>query len=83
LQRQFESLSSRSAQAKSDVAQFEQRMSAQGLRLRADVQDARSRVDGLLRASSDAIQSGDAAKAEENMRYADNAVRTMEKFLGR
>jgi hypothetical protein len=78
----YNSVSSRATSAKAGVAAFEQRLNGQGLALRADIRDARSRLDTQLRAAVDAIQVGNEDRAEESLRYAENALSTMEKFLG-
>jgi hypothetical protein len=83
LSARYNALLSRATDAKAGVAQMEQRLAADGLGLRADIRDARNRLDTQLKTADGAIARGDADSAEENLRYAENALGILEKFVGR
>jgi hypothetical protein len=80
---QYNSVSSRATRVREGVAAIEQRLKGQGFALRTDIRDARNRLDTQLQAAMDAIRMGNSDQAEENLRYAENALSTIERFLGR
>jgi len=70
-------------QGKAALGQLEQRLASQGLGLRSDAIAARTRLDTQLQAANEAIGRGDASQAEESLRFAEAALETIQKILGR
>ena len=83
LRNQFNELSIRANTARAGLQSFQQQQSRQGLGLRADIREAQTRLDFQLQESATALQSGNFDAARQSMRYAQSAVETIEKFLGR
>jgi serine/threonine-protein kinase len=83
LRNQLNELSIRANTARSGLQSFQQQQSRQGLGLRADIREAQTRLDFQLQESMMALQAGDFETARTSMRYAQSAVETIEKFLGR
>jgi eukaryotic-like serine/threonine-protein kinase len=83
LRNQFNELSIRANTARTGLQSFQQQQARQGLGLRADIREAETRLDFQLQESMTAIQAGNFDAARQSMRYAQNAVETIEKFLGR
>jgi hypothetical protein len=76
-------LTIRANTASAGLRSFEQQQSRQGLGLRADIREAKTRLDYQLQEASSALQNGDPEAARQSMRYAQSAIDTIEKFLGR
>ncbi len=83
LRQQFNELTIRANTAGSGLRSFEQQQSRQGLGLRADIREAKTRLDYQLQEAASAIQNGDPESARQSLRYAQSAIETIEKFLGR
>ena len=83
LRERYNSDSIRAATAKDGVASIEAQMSRQGLGLRGDIREARTRADYQLQEAMSALRSGDVEGAKQSLRYAESAIQTIEKFLGR
>jgi hypothetical protein len=83
LSQRYTELVARSTQAKAGLAQIEQQLARQRLGLRSDIVNARTRMDTQLRAANESISRGDANQAEQSLQYAQAALETLEKFLGR
>jgi hypothetical protein len=83
LREQLNELTIRANSASAGLRSFEQQQSRQGLSLRGDIREAKTRLDYQLQESMASLQSGDLDAARQSMRYAQSAVQTIEKFLGR
>ncbi len=83
LRAQLNELTIRANSASAGLESFQQQQSRQGLGLRADIREAKTRLDYQLQEAMSQLQSGDYESARQSMRYAQNAVETIEKFLGR
>jgi len=83
LRSQFNELSVRANTANSRLQSFQEQQSRQGLSLRADIREAQARMDLQMQESATALESGNFDAARQSMRYAQSAVETIEKFLGR
>jgi septation ring formation regulator EzrA len=83
LRERYNSASIRASTAKDGLAAIEAQMSRQGLGLRADIREARTRADYQLQEAMSSLRGGDVEAAKQNLRYAENAIQTLEKFLGR
>jgi hypothetical protein len=83
LRDRFNQLSIRAGTARSGLVSFERQQSGQGLGLRGDIREAQTRMDFQLREALMSLQNGDFESARRSMGYAQNAVETIEKFLGR
>ncbi len=83
LRSQFNELSVRANTANSRLQSFQEQQSRQGLSLRADIREAQARMDLQMQESATALESGNVDAARQSMRYAQSAVETIEKFLGR
>jgi eukaryotic-like serine/threonine-protein kinase len=83
LRQEFNELTIRANTASAGLRSFEQQQSRQGLGLRADIREAKTRLDYQLQEASAAIQNGDLDNARQSMRYAQSAIETIDKFLGR
>jgi serine/threonine protein kinase len=83
LREQFNEISIRASTAKEGLASIEQQMARQGLGLRGDMRETRTRLDYQLQEAMASIQRGDVDGARQNLQYAQRAVETIEKFLGR
>jgi serine/threonine protein kinase len=83
LREQFNEISIRASTAKEGLASIEQQMARQGLGLRGDMRETRTRLDYQLQEAMASIQRGDVNGARQNLQYAQRAVETIEKFLGR
>ena len=73
----------RANNARNGLQSFGQQQSRQGLGLRADIREAQTRLDFQMQESNRALQAGDFETARTSMHYAQSAVETIEKFLGR
>lgn len=51
--------------------------------MRADIREAKTRLDYQLQEAMSQVQSGDFQGARQSMQYAQSAIETIEKFLGR
>ncbi len=83
LREQYNELAIRANTARAGLNSFVQQQSRQGLGLRADIREAQTRLDYQLPAAMSSLQNGDMEGARRNLRYAQSAVETIEKFLGR
>jgi hypothetical protein len=83
LRNQLNELSIRATSARSGLQSFQQQQASQGLGLRADIREAQTRLDFQMQESMNAMKAGDFETARRSMRYAQSAVETIEKFLGR
>ena len=83
LRDQYNELAIRANTARAGLRSFEQQQSRQGLGLRADIREAQTRLDYQLQEAMSSLQSGDMEGTRRNLRYAQSAVETIEKFLGR
>jgi serine/threonine protein kinase len=83
LRDQYNELAIRANTARAGLRSFEQQQSRQGLGLRADIREAQTRLDYQLQAAMASLQSGDLEGVRRSLRYAQSAVETIEKFLGR
>ena len=83
LRERFNELSIRAGTARAGLRSFELQQSRQGLGLRGDIREAQTRMDYQLQEAMASIQKADAEGARQNLRYAQSAVETIEKFLGR
>ena len=82
LREQQEQLNVRAATAKAGLSSIKQQMSSQGLGLRSDVVEAETRMNYLLAKAQREISKGDAVSAERDLKMADYAIQSIEKFLG-
>jgi hypothetical protein len=73
----------RSNTVKEGLGSIESQMSRQGLGLRADIREARTRADYQLQEARSYMSAGDVESAKQSLRYAESAIQTVEKFLGR
>jgi hypothetical protein len=80
---QLNELTIRANSASAGLQSFQQQQSRQGLGLRADIREAKTRLDYQLQEAMSSVQNGDLEAARQSMRYAQSAVETIEKFLGR
>jgi hypothetical protein len=84
----YMALSTRASRARTGLARMQNlatRAQATGRipgGITADVRDARGRMDTQLQAAINAINLRDAAKAEEGLENAEEALGVVEKFLG-
>ena len=83
LRDEYNQLAIRANTARAGLRSFEQQQSRQGLGLRADIREAQVRLDYQLQEAMSSLQSGDMEGTRRNLRYAQSAVETIEKFLGR
>jgi hypothetical protein len=83
LRDQYNELAIRANTARAGLRSFEQQQSRQGLGLRADIREAQTRLDYQLQEAMSSLQSGDVEGTRRSLRYAQSAVETIEKFLGR
>jgi hypothetical protein len=83
LREQYNELSIRAGTVRAGLGSFELQQSRQGLGLRGDIREAQTRMDYQLQEAMASLQRGDTEGARQNMRYAQSAVETIEKFLGR
>ena len=83
LRDEYNQLVIRANTARAGLRSFEQQQSRQGLGLRADIREAQVRLDYQLQEAMSTLQSGDMEGTRRNLRYAQSAVETIEKFLGR
>jgi hypothetical protein len=83
LRQRYADLVRRSAEVKTGLAQVEQQLARQRLGLRRDIVNARSSMDTQLRTAAESIGRADADRAEQSLQYAEAALETLEKFLGR
>jgi hypothetical protein len=83
MRERFNELSIRASTARNGLLSLERQQSSQGLGLRADIREAQTRMDFQLHEATMSMQSGDFEGARRSLRYAQNAVETIEKFLGR
>jgi hypothetical protein len=83
LRQQLNELTVRANSASTGLQSFQQQQSRQGLGLRADIREAKTRLDYQLQEAMSSAQSGDLEAARQSLRYAQSAVETIEKFLGR
>jgi hypothetical protein len=83
LREQYNELAIRANAARAGLKSFEQQQSRQGLGLRNDIREAETRLDYQLPAVMLLLKDGDIEGARRNLRYAQSAVETIEKFLGR
>ena len=80
---QLNELAIRANSTSAGLQSFQQQQSRQGLGLRADIREAKTRLDYQLQEAMSSVQNGDLDAARQSMRYAQSAVETIEKFLGR
>jgi serine/threonine protein kinase len=83
LRDQYNELTIRANTARAGLRSFEQQQSRQGLGLRADIREAQTRLDYQLQEAMSSLRNGDMEGTRRNLRYAQSAVETIEKFLGR
>lgn len=83
LRQQYNLLAVRVSAAKSGLQSIQQQMRRQGLDLRGDILEAESRMDYQMKEAMDSIRANDPAAATNEMRMAERALETVEKFLGR
>jgi serine/threonine-protein kinase len=83
LRQRFNDVSIRATTARNGLHSFEQQQARQGLGLRADIREAQARMDYQLQEATAYLQRGDIDNARTSLRYAQSAVETIEKFLGR
>ncbi len=83
LRQKFNETSIRASTARNGLNSFQQQQARQGLGLRADIREAQTRMDYQLQEATAYLQRGDIENARTSLRYAQNAVETIEKFLGR
>jgi serine/threonine protein kinase len=83
LRQRFNDLSIRAATARDGIRSIQQQMAGQGLGLRADIREAQTRMDYQLQEATSSIERGDLNGARTSLQYAERAVETLEKFLGR
>ena len=83
LRQKFNETSIRATTARTGLNSFQQQQARQGLGLRADIREAQTRMDYQLQEAMMYLQHGDIENARTSLRYAQNAVETIEKFLGR
>jgi eukaryotic-like serine/threonine-protein kinase len=83
LREQYNQLAIRANTARAGLRSFEQQQSRQGLGLRADIREAQTRLDYQLEEAMTSLRNGDMEGTRRNLRYAQSAVETIEKFLGR
>jgi hypothetical protein len=83
LRARYDELAIRANAAIAGLSSFEQQQSRQGLRLRADIRETRVRMDYRMQEIIPSLRNGDMEGARRNLQYAQNAVETIEKFLGR
>jgi serine/threonine-protein kinase len=83
LRQKFNETSIRATTARTGLNSFQQQQARQGLGLRADIREAQTRMDYQLQEATAYLQRGDIDNARTSLRYAQNAVETIEKFLGR
>jgi serine/threonine protein kinase len=77
---EYNNLAIRAATVKSGLQNLQNQMG--GLGLRADMREAASRLDYLMKEAMDAIRSGDLETARRNLDLADRTAERLEKFLG-
>lgn len=80
---QLNELTIRANSASAGLDSFQRQQSKQGLGLRADIREAKTRLDYQLQEAMSQVQSGDFQGARQSMQYAQSAIETIEKFLGR
>lgn len=83
LRTRLNELGIRANNANQRLQSLQEQQSREGLALRADIRETQSRMDQQMQESAKALESGNLEAARENLRYAQNAVETIEKFLGR
>jgi hypothetical protein len=77
---EYNNLAIRAANVKTGLQNLQNQMG--GLGLRADMREAASRLDYLMKEAMDAIRSGDLETARRNLDLADRTAERLEKFLG-
>ena len=82
LRQRFNDLSIRAAVAKEQVNELERRQAAQGLALRSDLREARTRIDIRLPEAGESLKRGDVEEARQNLTYVESAVTTIQRALG-
>lgn len=83
LRTRLNELGIRANNANRRLQSLQEQQSREGLGLRADIRDAQSRMDQQMQEAAKSLESGNLEAARDNLRYAQNAVETIEKFLGR
>jgi serine/threonine protein kinase len=83
LRKQYNLLAIRAGTVKSGLDSLKAQMARQGLGLRSDMVETENRMDYLMKEAMDSIRSGDAEGAKNNLDMAEQAVESLEKFLGR
>jgi hypothetical protein len=83
LRAQWVVLATRVNAARTALRSFEEQQSREGIVLRADIREARTRMDEQMKACISSLQNGDMVGARQSLQYAQSAAETIEKFLGR
>jgi hypothetical protein len=78
---QYNQLAIRANTAKGGLQSLQNQMG--GLGLRADMLEAKNRMDYLMQEALNNIRAGDVEAAHRNMDLADRSIEKIEKFLGR
>jgi serine/threonine protein kinase len=83
LRERYNELGIRAEAARGGLSSIQQQMASQGLGLRGDIKDAELRMNVQLNAASNSLGAGDVEGTRRQLQYAETAIRTIEKFLGR
>jgi hypothetical protein len=83
LRQQYNQVAIRVGAAKSGLRTLQQQMQRQGVDMRADMLEAESRMDYLMKESMDSMRAGDADSSRTSLQMAERSLETIEKFLGR
>ena len=79
----YDALAQRVTAAKDGLRSIKGQMASQGLRLRGDILEAESRMESGRDQAREAISRYDLDSATTDLRIAESAVESIEKFLGR
>jgi len=83
LRERYNDLSIRAEAARGGLGSIQQQMARQGLGLRGDIKDAELRMNTQLNAAANALGAGDVEGTRRQLQYAQTAITTIERFLGR
>jgi hypothetical protein len=82
LREQYNELSIRSNASHASLDSMAQQIQGQGLGLRRDIVEARTRLDYQMKEAMDSIRAGDVNGAREHLQFAHGNLDVIDKFLG-
>lgn len=83
LRERYNELAIRAEAARGGLSSIQQQMARQGLGLRGDIKDAELRMNTQLNSAANSLSASDVEGTRRQLQYAETAISTIEKFLGR